>query len=91
MDHLKRKTANGDEGIAKTQKADSGARTQLPPGRPQMRGQEEPSEGQFTDVNEVVVKRVRRSQRKWRGQKLHMKGTLGDIDDIGSAKDKIQT
>ena len=44
--------------------ADCGARTQLPPGRPQMRGQEEPSEGQFTDVNEVVVKRVRRSQRK---------------------------
>lgn len=52
---------------------------------------EELSEGQFMDVNEVVIKRVKVSQRKWCGEKLHIKGTLGDIYDIGSAKDKIQT
>ena len=52
---------------------------------------EELSEGQFMDVSEGVIKRVKESQRKWRGQKLHIKGTLGDIYDIRSAKDKIQT
>lgn len=34
------------------------------------------------------MQRMRLSQRKWRGQKLHIKGTLGDIYDIESAKDK---